>query len=85
MQECERRMKCEYCGRGKATAIIYDDNEYRFRYICDHCLNKLVSVFGEVNLEIEYLFNHGLLVDWLKRTANREIKYREDKLKKLRR
>lgn len=79
-----REVKCEYCGEGKASAIIFDEDDCRFKYICDACLCELVRVFGEINLEFEYLFNRYLVIDWLKRKANMEIEYRENKLEKFR-
>jgi len=77
-------MKCEYCRSRKAEAIIFDEDDCRFKYICDECLDEMIKFFGELNLEFEYLTNCYLAIDWLKRKANMEIKYRENKLEKLR-
>jgi|GEM_PF-3161122 len=74
-------MRCEYCNTFEAIAIIYDENEYKFKYICDNCLYQFIQTFGEVNLDYEPLNNPLQLIEWLKNTANEEIEYREEKLK----
>ena len=79
-----REVKCEYCGEGKASAIIFDESDYQFKYICEKCLEEFIRTFGEINLEYHYMLNLPLLVEWLKNIANEEIKYREEKLEKFR-
>jgi len=65
--------RCEYCNKKVAEAVLLDETEYIFKYICEDCLQELRKSFGDFNLNYQYLMAPYQAVDWLKNEANKLI------------